>query len=123
MTAKPPPPRIVVVGGGVAALETILALRALAGRRPAITLLTPDLEFAPPAPSVASPFGFGLPPALPLGPLATSYGRIRVKFARTPDGRISSAPEYEDCAQAARRHGVALREVYRAAERAAEECV
>jgi pyridinium-3,5-bisthiocarboxylic acid mononucleotide nickel chelatase len=56
-------------------------------------------------------------------PLATSYGRIRVKFARTPDGRISSAPEYEDCAQAARRHGVALREVYRAAERAAEECV
>jgi sulfide:quinone oxidoreductase len=73
MTAKPPPPRIVVVGGGVAALETILALRALAGRRPAITLLTPDLEFAPPAPSVASPFGFGLPPALPLGPLATSY--------------------------------------------------
>jgi uncharacterized protein (TIGR00299 family) protein len=54
-------------------------------------------------------------------PLTTSYGRIRVKFARTPDGRVSSAPEYEDCAQAARRHGVALREVYRAAERAAEQ--
>jgi sulfide:quinone oxidoreductase len=73
MTAKPPPPRIVVAGGGVAALEAILALRALAGRRPAITLLTPDPEFAPPASSVASPFGFGLPPALPLGPLAATY--------------------------------------------------
>ena len=74
MTAKPPAPRVVVAGGGVAALEAILALRALAGRRPAITLLTPDLEFAPPAASVASPFGFGLPVALALRPLAATHG-------------------------------------------------
>ena len=74
MTAKPPAPRVVVAGGGVAALEAILALRALAGRRPAITLLTPDLEFAPPAASVASPFGFGLPAALPLRPLVATHG-------------------------------------------------
>ncbi len=62
-----------MAGGGVAALEAILALRALAGRRPAITLLTPQLEFAPPAASVASPFGFGPPAPLPVGPLAASY--------------------------------------------------
>jgi len=64
----------VVAGGGVAAVEAILALRALAGRRPAITLLTPDLELAPPAASVASPFGFGRQAGVPLGPLAESYG-------------------------------------------------
>ena len=74
MSAKSPAPRVVVVGGGVAAVEAILALRALAGRRPAITLLTPRLEFAPPAASVASPFGFGLPATLPLATLAASYG-------------------------------------------------
>ena len=74
MSAKPPAPRVVVAGGGVAALEAILALRALAGRRPSITLLTPELEFAPPAASVASPFGFGPPAALALEPLAASYG-------------------------------------------------
>ena len=79
MTAKPPAPRVVVAGGGVAALEAILALRALAGRGPAITLLTPDLEFAPPAASVASPFGFGLPVALPLRPLVATTACTCVK--------------------------------------------
>jgi sulfide:quinone oxidoreductase len=78
MSIKPPPPRIVVAGGGVAALEAVLALRALAGRRPAITLVTPEPEFAPPAASVASPFGFGLPTTLPLEPFADSYG-IRLR--------------------------------------------
>ena len=74
MTTKPPTPRVVVAGGGVAALEAILALRALAGRLPAITLVAPESEFAPPAASVASPFGFGLPATLPLDPFAASYG-------------------------------------------------
>ncbi len=73
MSVKPPVPSVVVAGGGVAALEAVLALRALAGRRPAITLLTPQLEFAPPAASVASPFGFGPPATLQLEPLAASY--------------------------------------------------
>jgi sulfide:quinone oxidoreductase len=78
MTSKPPTPRVVVAGGGVAALEAILALRALAGQRPAITLVTPQPEFSPPAASVASPFGFGLPPALALEPFAATYGvRLR----------------------------------------------
>ena len=78
MTTKPPTPRVVVAGGGVAALEAILALRALAGRLPAITLVAPEPEFAPPAASVASPFGFGLPTTLPLEPFAATYGvRLR----------------------------------------------
>ncbi len=51
----------------------------------------------------------------------TPFGRIAVKVARAPDGRCLVSPEYEDCARAARRRGVTLREVYRAAERAAEQ--
>jgi uncharacterized protein (TIGR00299 family) protein len=51
----------------------------------------------------------------------TPYGRIAVKAARAPDGRWVVSPEYEACARAARRSGAPLREVWRAAERAAEE--
>ncbi len=50
----------------------------------------------------------------------TPYGRIRVKRVLLPDGGSSAAPEYESCARAARKRGVPLAEVYRAAERAAE---
>ena len=73
MSPKPTPPHVVIAGGGVAAVEAMLALRALAGRRPAITLLTPDAVLSPPAISVASPFGFGPPTAVPLAPLAQSH--------------------------------------------------
>ena len=51
----------------------------------------------------------------------TPFGRIRVKRVCDPEGRRSASPEYEACARAALRHGVPLLEVYRAAERAAEE--
>ena len=36
---------VVIAGGGVAAVETLLALRELAGQRVAITLLSPEREF------------------------------------------------------------------------------
>jgi sulfide:quinone oxidoreductase len=39
------PLRVVIAGGGVAALEAMMALRALAGDRVAITLLAPEREF------------------------------------------------------------------------------
>lgn len=60
------PGHILIAGSGVAAVETILALRALAGSRPRITLLAaePALENRPA--SVATPFGFGSPAAMPL---------------------------------------------------------
>ncbi len=51
----------------------------------------------------------------------TRFGRITVKWVTPPDGRRVVAPEYESCARAARRAGAPLREVYRAAERAAED--
>ncbi len=50
----------------------------------------------------------------------TPFGRIRVKVARSPTGQARAAPEFESCARSARKHGVPLLDVYRAAERAAE---
>ena len=49
----------------------------------------------------------------------TSYGKIRVKLVRSPDGTVEASPEYDDCKAAARKHDVPLREVVRAATRAA----
>jgi len=48
----------------------------------------------------------------------TLYGPIRVKIAQTPSGAAIAAPEYEDCLEAAKREGVAVRAVYVAALRA-----
>jgi sulfide:quinone oxidoreductase len=47
---------VLVVGGGIAALETIAALRALAGSRVEITLVAPTTRFEPRAMSVTAPF-------------------------------------------------------------------
>jgi hypothetical protein len=55
------------------------------------------------------------------GSVATKYGPIRVKLARAPDGTRAVKPEYEACARAARRHGVAIATVTRAAQRLAED--
>jgi len=56
MTLSPQPLRVLVVGGGFAAAEALLALRALAGDRVSLTLVTPDrrLMFRPAA--TATPF-------------------------------------------------------------------
>jgi sulfide:quinone oxidoreductase len=65
--------RVLIAGSGVAALEAILALRDLAGRRVEIDLVAPAhaLEHRPA--SVAAPFGFGAPPPLDLDELARRY--------------------------------------------------
>jgi NADPH-dependent 2,4-dienoyl-CoA reductase/sulfur reductase-like enzyme len=49
-------PRVLIAGGGVAGLETLLALRALAGDRVDITLVTPDLRFVNRSMAVDQPF-------------------------------------------------------------------
>jgi sulfide:quinone oxidoreductase len=49
-------PRVLIAGGGVAGLETLLALRALAGDRVDITLVTPDLRFVNRSIAVDQPF-------------------------------------------------------------------
>ncbi len=53
--------------------------------------------------------------------VATPFGRISVKFIHARDGRVEVSAEYDDCKRAARKHKTALREVVRAAEKAAEE--
>jgi uncharacterized protein (TIGR00299 family) protein len=53
----------------------------------------------------------------------TPYGTVRVKVARWGEGQVKAAPEYDDCRRLAESSGVPLREVYRAAERAAEGLV
>jgi sulfide:quinone oxidoreductase len=51
--------RVLIAGGGIAGLELLLALRAYAGPRAAITLLTADAELVPRPMTVAEPFGRG----------------------------------------------------------------
>src|SRR3954447_13244168 len=56
MTPAPTPLRVLIAGGGVAALESVLALRALAGDRVTVELLAPGADFAHRPYSVRSPF-------------------------------------------------------------------
>ncbi len=48
----------------------------------------------------------------------TEFGTVRVKVARFGGRGLGAAPEYDDCRRLAREHGVAWREVYRAALKA-----
>lgn len=50
----------------------------------------------------------------------TAFGPVRVKIATLVGGQRKAAPEYEDCRQLAESAAVPLRDVYRAAEQAAE---
>ncbi len=50
-----------------------------------------------------------------LATVATSFGPIRVKISEGPFGPPQVKPEFEDCAAAARTHGVPVREVIAAA--------
>src|SRR5215208_613420 len=47
---------VLIAGGGVAGLETLLALRALAADRVAITILAPELKFVNRSMSAQQPF-------------------------------------------------------------------
>src|SRR5215218_1843939 len=49
-------PRVVIAGAGVAGLETLMALRALAGDRVDITIVAPELKFFNRSMSVEEPF-------------------------------------------------------------------
>jgi sulfide:quinone oxidoreductase len=67
------PAEVLIVGGGVAALETLMALRDLAGDRVRVTLVAaePDFVFRPMA--VAEPFGFGEARRYPLRRVAEDF--------------------------------------------------
>jgi sulfide:quinone oxidoreductase len=49
-------PRVLIAGGGVAGLETLLALRALAGDRVDVTIVAPELRFVNRSMAVDQPF-------------------------------------------------------------------
>jgi uncharacterized protein (TIGR00299 family) protein len=53
--------------------------------------------------------------------VTTPFGEVRVKVARHTEGQARAWPEYDDCAAAARSHGVPLADVQKAALQAFAE--
>jgi sulfide:quinone oxidoreductase len=70
----PARPHVVIAGGGVAGLETLLALRALAGDRIAITLIAPELRFVNRSLGVLQPFSPQRVRGIRLEDVATEHG-------------------------------------------------
>jgi sulfide:quinone oxidoreductase len=66
--------RVLIAGGGVAALEAMLALRALAGDRVEVELLAPEPHFWYRPLAVAEPFGLGKAHRLELSELCEQAG-------------------------------------------------
>lgn len=69
-----PPRRVLIAGGGVAGLETMLALRELAGSRIDVEVLAPETTFHYSPLDVAQPFGRGGVRDLCLAELVHSAG-------------------------------------------------
>lgn len=95
-------PRVLVAGGGPAAVEALLALSDLAGRRATITLLAPDPVLELRALTVASPFAHGRERRrFDLEPLAEDLGVeiVRAALAEVrPDDRVVVTDGGEDIA-------------------------
>jgi sulfide:quinone oxidoreductase len=73
--------RVVIGGGGVAGLEALLALRALAGDRVALTLVAPDPDFSYRPLAVAEPFSLGRAERVPLETFTREAGAALVRDA------------------------------------------
>lgn len=74
-------PHVVIAGGGVAALEAMMALRALAGDRVRITLLAPEPEFRYRPMAVAEPFTIARTRHVELSRIAADFGAGVVRGA------------------------------------------
>jgi sulfide:quinone oxidoreductase len=72
--AEPRSAEVLVVGGGVAALETLMALRDLAGDRVRVTLVAPGPDFVYRPMAVAEPFGLGEAQRYPLRRVVADFG-------------------------------------------------
>ena len=70
---EPTNPHVLIVGGGVAALETLIALRDLAGDRVTITLVAPQTNFTYRPMTVAQPFSLGHARDYPLPDIAQEF--------------------------------------------------
>jgi sulfide:quinone oxidoreductase len=68
------PLEVVIVGGGIAGAEALLALRALAGERVSLRLVSASDQLVLPALAVAEPFALGTTPSYPLGDLVSRAG-------------------------------------------------
>jgi sulfide:quinone oxidoreductase len=68
--------RVLIAGGGVAGLETLLALRALAGELIELELLAPEPEFWYRPLAVAEPFGLARAEHFDLATIADSVGAV-----------------------------------------------
>jgi sulfide:quinone oxidoreductase len=87
------PPRVIVAGGGVAALETLLALRATAAERVELTLLAPTPVFTYRPLAVVEPFARGGVPTLPLAEVAAEHDARLVAGALAsvdPDAQVAT---------------------------------
>jgi len=81
MSARPQPFHVVIAGGGVAALESMMALRALAGEEMHITLLAPDRDFHYRPMAVAEPFSIAEVRHIALVAIAHDFGARHVTAA------------------------------------------
>lgn len=85
--------RVLIVGGGVAGLEALLALRALAGDRVQVTVVSEHDSFVYRPMTVAEPFGVGLAARHSLVEIAAECGAEFVRGTVTavdgPSGRVS----------------------------------
>jgi len=73
------PLHVLIAGGGVAALEAMMALRALAGDRVRITLLAPGRDFHYRPMAVAEPFAIGQARHIALVAVAHDFDALLVK--------------------------------------------
>ncbi|HEV2975315.1 MAG TPA: FAD-dependent oxidoreductase [Solirubrobacteraceae bacterium] len=75
-TPESPPQklRVLIAGGGVAALETVLALRDLAGERVELRVIAPNEEFVYRPMTVREPFAFAAASRYPLAPILERVG-------------------------------------------------
>jgi sulfide:quinone oxidoreductase len=90
------PMRVLVAGAGVAGLETVLALRSLAGEHVAIELLAPDRHFTYRPLAVAEPFAPGSVQRFPIASIAADRAvpLIRDAVARVHgDDRVVETQE------------------------------
>jgi sulfide:quinone oxidoreductase len=75
------PSSVVIAGGGVAALESLIALRDLAGDRVRVTLVAPEPDFVYRPLSVAEPFCLGHAAHHSLRAIARDFGADVVRGA------------------------------------------
>jgi sulfide:quinone oxidoreductase len=92
---------VVIAGAGVAGLEALLALRALAGDRVDLTLVSPQDSFIDRPMTVAQPFGLGSPTRYSLAEIAAEAGAefVQGTVVAVDDGahqlRMASGPDLE----------------------------